>query len=334
MPWNDVMVAQKKSVIINGYAYPSISQDILEKWLPDMTYVSTFSYGITPGGGLVQLDDENIIKTSLNYGVKPLMVLTALNEEGVFSSELVSDLLNNPSAQNALIENILENLRAKNMAGVDFDFEYVFPENRDKYVQLVDKARQRLNDEGYIVTVALAPKISTDQKGLLYEGHDYAGMGKAANYALLMTYEWGYSYGPPMAVAPINKVREVLDYGVTQIPPNKILMGIPNYGYDWTLPFVKGESKARKISNLEAVEIAKRAGVEIQYDEVAQTPHFTYYDADGTQHEVWFEDERSMREKLKLLGEYDLAGASFWEIMTYFPPTSELLNSMYDVKKL
>lgn len=334
MPWNDVMVAQKKSVIINGYAYPSISQDVLEKWLPDLTYVSTFSYGITPGGGLVQLDDENIIKTALNYGVKPLMVLTALNEEGVFSSELVSDLLNNSSAQDALIENILENLRAKNMAGVDFDFEYVFPENRDKYVQLVDKARQRLNNEGYIVTVALAPKTSTDQKGLLYEGHDYAGMGKAANYALLMTYEWGYTYGPPMAVSPINKVREVLDYGVTQIPPNKILMGIPNYGYDWTLPYVKGESRARKISNTEAVEIAKRAGVEIQYDEVAQTPHFTYYDENGTQHEVWFEDERSMREKLKLIQEYDLAGASIWEIMNYFPPTSALLNSMYDVKKV
>ena len=60
-------------------------------------------------------------------------------------------------------------------------------------------------------------------------------MGKSANSALFMTYEWGYTYGPPMAVSPINKVKEVLDYAVTQIPNEKIDMGIPNYGYDWTL---------------------------------------------------------------------------------------------------
>ena len=54
-----------------------------------------------------------------------------------------------------------------------------------------------------------------------------------------MTYEWGYLFGPPMATAPVNMVRQVLDYGVTTIDPNKILMGIPNYAYDWSLPFIQ-----------------------------------------------------------------------------------------------
>ncbi len=52
-----------------------------------------------------------------------------------------------------------------------------------------------------------------------------------------MTYEWGYKYGPNMAVAPLNMVRRVLDYAVTEIIPEKIMLGIPNYGYDWPLPF-------------------------------------------------------------------------------------------------
>ena len=78
--------------------------------------------------------------------------------------------------------------------GVDFDFEYVFAENRDQYTDLVRRTRIKLNEEGYLVTVTLAPKTSADQKGLLYQGHDYRGMGQAANFVLLMTYEWGYTY--------------------------------------------------------------------------------------------------------------------------------------------
>ena len=88
---------------------------------------------------------------------------------------------------------------------------------------------------------------------------------------------WGYTYGPPMAVAPINKVREVLEYALTKIPSEKIHLGIPNYGYDWTLPFVKGSSKATTIGNIEAIQIAITHGASIQFDEIAQSPYFTYF---------------------------------------------------------
>ena len=54
---------------------------------------------------------------------------------------------------------------------------------------------------GYLMA-ALAPKTSDDQPGVLYEGHDYAAIGQETDKILLMTYEWGFTYGPPMAVAP------------------------------------------------------------------------------------------------------------------------------------
>ena len=88
---------------------------------------------------------------------------------------------------------------------------------------------------------ALAPKTSAGQKGTLYEGHDYTAIGAACDAALLMTYEWGYTYGPPMAVAPIRNVRQVVEYALTEIPPEKIWLGVPTYGYDWTLPYEKGQ---------------------------------------------------------------------------------------------
>ena len=145
------------------------------------------------------------------------------------------------------------------------------------------------------------------------------------------SYEWGYTYGPPMAVAPLPNVRSVLDYAVTEIPPHKIFLGIPNYGYDWPLPFVQGQTKADSISNQHAIELAVQYGAEILYDETAQSPNFLYTDNAGTVHQVWFEDARSLRAKLSLIAEYGFRGAGFWNLMRPFSQTWLTLSSLYDV---
>ncbi len=149
-----------------------------------------------------------------------------------------------------------------------------------------------------------------------------------------MTYEWGYTYSEPRAVAPLDQVRRVIEYGLTEIPADQILMGIPNYGYDWKLPYVKGESRAEKISSDEALARAERYGAEIQFDETAQSPYFYYDDESGTSHAVWFEDARSLRAKLGLISEYGLAGASYWNIMDYYAAGADVLREMYQVAKV
>ena len=181
---------------------------------------------------------------------------------------------------------------------------------------------------------ALAPKTYDGQPGLLYEAHDYRGIGEASNAVLLMTYEWGYSAGPPMAVSPIENVRRVLDYGVTAIEPSKIYMGMPNYGYDWPLPFVQGVTRAPSIGNVEAVEIAARYGATILYDEASQAPHFNYFNEGWTEHEVWFEDARSVRAKLALVPEYGLAGVGYWNLMRPFPQNWQVLNALYEIRRV
>ena len=110
-----------------------------------------------------------------------------------------------------------------------------------------------------------------------------------------MTYEWGYTYGPPMAVAPIGAVRRVVEFALTQMDAAKILLGFPNYAYDWTLPFTAGATRAQSIGNEAAPLLAAQYGAEIQFDTQSQTPYFTYLDEAGQPHEVWFEDVRSTR---------------------------------------
>lgn len=320
--------------IVNGYAYPSISEETLNWWLPRLSWVASFSYGFTEEGELINLEDANLVIPANQAGVRPMMVLTPLDAQGNFNDNIAIRIFENPNARENLINNIEANIRNKDMGGVDFDFEYLAAEYADDYVRLVADTRQRLRPQGYLTTVALAPKVSTDQPGLLYQGHDYKLIGKAANLCLIMSYEWGYTYGPPMAVAPLNAVRRVIEYGLTEIPSEKILMGIPNYGYDWKLPFVKGESKAEKITNDEAVARAASYGAEIMFDEKAMSPYYHYTDEDNTEHEVWFEDRRSMEAKFSLIDEYSLAGISWWNIMSWFPEGAQELADRSTVIKI
>lgn len=323
-----------KTMAVNGYMYPNIDVNVLTKTLPYLTYVTIFTYGFTPEGELIGIDDERVIQIARDYGVAPLMLISTLTTEGSFSNVLANQILNDIESQNRLIENILVNLREKQYYGLDIDFEYIYPDDREAYINFVQNVTTKLNAEGFEVIVALAPKISSEQRGLLYEAHDYKGLGEAANNVLLMTYEWGYTYGPPMAVAPINKVREVLDYAVTEIPRDKIFMGIPNYAYDWSLPYIKGESRARSLGNVAAVEQAVKYKVPIIFDEVAQTPYYEYTSEDGVEHIVWFEDARSVDAKLRLVDEYGFKGASYWNIMKYFPQNWAILNSLYNIEKV
>lgn len=147
------------------------------------------------------------------------------------------------------------------------------------------------------------------------------------------SYEWGYTYSAPQAVSPVNRVRRVLEYAVTQIPAGKILMGFSNYGYSWKLPWRQGDA-AKVISNSAAMNLAVSVGAELKFDQSAQAPFFSYTDSAGQRHAVWFEDVRSVQARLQLVKEFGLAGISIWTINQLFRPGLLLLQSMYSVEKL
>lgn len=321
--------------ITNGYAYPFINTWVLEQTLPYLSRLSIFSYGFTSEGTLIppMVDDTFLISQALEYRTAPFLTLTPFDTSGRFNNRLISEIINNTQARSQLIGNLVATVSEKGFQGVDIDFEYILAEDRIGFAAFVAEVRDAINELDYPVTVALAPKTSDDQPGLLYEGKDYALLGEAADEVLLMTYEWGYTYGPPMAVAPINNVRRVMEYALTRIPREKINLGIPNYGYDWPLPFVMGETAATTIGNIEAITIAANNGAVIQFNETAMSPFFTYT-ANGIQHEVWFEDVRSMQAKFNLVKEYQLKGMGYWQIMRLFRGNWLLLADQFQIAKL
>lgn len=326
--------AAKSLVEVNGYAYPYIRTEVLEQTLPYLTEVSVFSYGFTKEGELIEpeMSDALLLETAVNFQTKPILTLTPLGEDGMFDNNLIHDIVTDSVAQDILIENLLQTVRQKQFEGVNLDFEYILAQDRVPYAEFVAKVRDAMSAEGYSTSVALAPKTSDEQKGVLYEGMDYALLGEAADKVLLMTYEWGYTYGPPMAVAPVNKVEEVVQYALTRIPAEKINMGIPNYGYDWPLPYESGVTRARTLGNVGAVRLAIDKQAEIMFDQTAMSPYF-HYEEDGVKHEVWFEDVRSMQAKFELVQKYKLRGMGYWQIMRLFRANWLLLADNFWIDK-
>lgn len=326
----------RREITLGGYAYPWIEQDVLEETAAFLTGISVFSYGFTAEGTLIYPEEEGerrILETASLRQVVPVLVLTPLDEEGHFNNYLVSVLVRNLKVQQRMIRELWAVIQEKGYRAVNVDFEYVLAEDREGFAEFVRRLRVILNLYGIAVTVALAPKTSDDQPGLLYEGIDYGALGEAANGVFLMTYEWGYTYSEPMAVAPLPMVRRVAEYALSRISREKIILGIPNYGYAWPLPYVRGTTKAQSISYTDAIRLAVDHGVRIFFDEVSQTPWFRYWQY-GIQHEVWFEDVRSYQAKFRLMEELGLPGAGFWQLMRLFRAGWLLADSMYKIRKL
>ncbi|MCX7921702.1 MAG: glycoside hydrolase family 18 protein [Clostridia bacterium] len=321
---------------VNGYIKPESpeeAEDIITDVGTYLTYVSPFSYRVRADGSLIPMSDEAVLRAARPFRAAPLLVIT--NETGeTFDTELVHTILSSEAVQNTLINNILNTLRSKGYYGLNIDFERVRPADRQLYNNFLRKVTDALRPQGYLVSTALAPKVSGAQTGAWYEAHDYPAHGEIVDFVVPMTYEWGWSGGPPMPVAPIDQVRRVINYAVSVMPPKKIMMGIPLYGYNWTLPYTPHGAFAPTVSPQEAIRLAARYGARIQYDKEAESPFFNYIDENRAQHIVWFEDARSIQAKFRLASEYGLRGVSYWVLGVPFPQNWAVLNDMFEIVKV
>ncbi|MBQ9518474.1 MAG: glycoside hydrolase, partial [Firmicutes bacterium] len=203
---------------------------------------------------------------------------------------------------------------------------------RETYAEFAGYLREKLNKNGYILITALAPKTSAAQQGLLYEGHDYALLGQNSDLVMPMTYEWGYAYSEPMAVAPIDSVKRVIEYAVSKMPPDKILLGTPFYGYDWQLPYIKGVTVGRSLSPDYALTLAREYGGVIEFDKKSASPYMKYFNGDA-EHIVWFESPESLEKKLELIDIYTLRGAGIWSTDRPFAQGYMTINLMFEIQK-
>ncbi|MGB8451967.1 MAG: LysM peptidoglycan-binding domain-containing protein [Anaerocolumna sp.] len=320
------------NITTNGYAYPYIYKDILQKNLLYLTYLSVFNYVVAVDGGLNNIDDTEIINLAKSYGVAPIMVISNVTEEGTVDREMIHNLLISQEIMNNLIKNILSVLKTKGYYGVNLDIPYVMAEDRQLFFDFIAFIADKVHEEGFKVFITITPNSFEFDTEAGYESFNYSQLGQAADGVIILSYSWGYASEIPIEAAPLNLLVILLEYLLTQIPPEKISIGVSSIGYVWEIPYIQGVSRANSISNTNAVQLASDVGAEINYNESNLSSYF--FITDSNEYLVYFHDIRSIDTSMRTMSENKLQGADIWNIMYFLTQTFFLINTQYNIEKV
>lgn len=307
---------------------PGVTAEDIAPWARQLTWVAVFTHLITKEGDLPSLDDAAAIRAAYDAGAKPLMSIANMQPGGAFDPEIAEAIITNSEVRERVISGILSIVDQKGYAGVDSDIENIPRSLRDGYVNFLRELKDRLGEK--VLNVAVPPKYDETTFGYA-RGHDYAGIGQVADRVYIMNYEFHWVGGPPGPIAPLPQARRVMLYAASLMPSAKLLNGISTTAYDWELPDTP-ENVARPWPDDEAVQIAIRNQVNIQYNPTAESPWFRYTE-EGRQREVWFEDARSMMAKLITVRDYGLLGLGIWHLGALNSQLPPLIDYFFNVTK-
>ncbi|WP_434578992.1 glycosyl hydrolase family 18 protein [Thermoanaerobacterium thermosaccharolyticum] len=279
--------------------------DDLNEHAHDITTLIPFWYGVKSDGTLADMSSEEV-KNIASQNNLPIFAIVH-NYSDPKKSQLIHDLLSNASLRNKLIMNITTMAVYNNYPGINIDFEFVPPEDRNNLNAFMENLYSSLKNVGKIVTISLPAEIEDNPRHPFSGAFQYSILSQFTDQAYILAYDEHFSNPGP--IASIGFVRSVLNYAVTAIPSRKIWLGMAVYGYDWA----EGSNYPRTLSYSQAIETAKNLGATIIYDETAQESTYTYT-IDSTKHTVWFEDARSFQAKLPLLVQYNLSGIAVWRL--------------------
>lgn len=326
-----------RRITTNGYANEFINRSTLKKTLPFLTYLSVFGYRIVEGGEIIEIQDIELIQTTKNYGVAPLLILSTLSTGGKENVEAAYEILNNEELMDRLIDNILIILKNKGYYGVNITYQLLNNATLSAYETFNSKAYKRIKDEGFTYIITISPNTIFSSDSITFEKVDYHKILQESDGVVILNYSWGTYLGPPAPIASVAKITEFLDYLAPQVLPEKLSIGMPLIAYDWELPYSIGLSRASSLTLDAAKDLARQMGSTIQFDETSQTPFFTYNTSNigiARDHVVWFVDARSMDAILKVIVDRGLIGSGLWNIMTYVPQLWLVINAQYEIESI
>ena len=317
---------------VNGYANPTISDELLEEALPYLTYLSILGYDLRADGTLSSIDETKLIEAARQKGVAPLMVVSNIDRDDRFSPELAHTVLSDVTLYQTLINYIITNLKAKNYYGVNLNLTELYPSDYMFYAEFLQSLTKQLHPLGYIVVVG--PRISAliEEQEALTIVNSRLPFNSILDRLILRRTEWVCSYRQ-REVSFIDELQQAIDFATQVVSSPKILISIPNCCYNFILAGQQRELDS-SLSSAQADALVYQTNGVFRIDPRSRTSHFTYVDNDGKFHEVLCEIDTNFRAPIALVKTYHLGGLSFRNIDDFSEASYQNVSAMFEIRKL
>lgn len=262
------------------------------------------------GSVTAEHEDLDLVRDTRRRDIQAFATVVNRAPGGDFDGAIAARILADEESRTRHVEALVDLVLDKGYDGLDLDWELVRPEDRDRFSAFVEELAGKLHDEDRLLAIAVFPKDSEPGRWDTQKGADYARLGAAVDEFKVMTYSYSGGWSDPGPQTPLAWARRMLRFAASQVPPEKVLMGVPFYGIDWhkdTTTAVFWEDADATRRNVEAPLARHDASGEAT---------FTYTDDDEVMHTVWFQDREAVAIKTgffrRKLG--DLAGIAIWQM--------------------
>ena len=306
--------SRTRAITVAGYVAPwdARSRAELDRPPQPLTEVSPVWYRPTDTGDIVFASND-AMGSSGRPGTQPAgarLVPSVSNfRDGRWDADLISALLRDPARRARHLAALVALARSDGVAGIDLDYESLKPADRAPYTAFIRDLASAVHRAGRRLAVTVHAKTSEAGGSAGARSQDWRALGAVVDELRIMAYDHSWPGSPPGPVAPSAWVEQVLAFAVKQAPPDKILLGVPTYGYDWART-----GTGKELDWDAATALASRHRADVRWDEASRSPWFSYQDDKGVDHTVWFEDARSMAAKLALMRKYALGGVVVWRL--------------------
>lgn len=237
-----------------------------------------------------------------------------------FDRSTAHALLHNAKAQERAATNLARLAERGEYVGWQLDLEGIDPADEPAYTRFVARVAARMHHDHRLLSVAVVPRFSdtfpdssapgfhTGEWGAAY---DFRSLGRIADFLVLMAYDQHTPLTPPGPVAAYDWVTAALDYAVHRVPPEKLLLGFPFYGREWEE--TSGATTSHSLAYKDLKPFFEDPASERHWDDLWRTTWFVLREGE-TLRTAWFDDARSLREKLALVPLYHLRGYAAWRL--------------------
>jgi spore germination protein YaaH len=271
-----------------------------------------FVWYLSQADGTVESEHEDLdlVRETRERGVQAFATVVNREKGGDFNGDIAARILETEEARADHIETLVDLVVDKGFDGLDLDWELVSPDDRDRFSEFVEELAEALHAENRLLSIAVFPKESEPGRWDTQKAADYERLGAAVDEFKVMTYSYSGGWSDPGPQMPLAWARRVLAFAKSVVPAEKVLMGIPFFGFDWhgdattAAHWTDADAKRREVD----AELLRHAG--------SGEASFTYTDDDGVMHAVWFQDRKAVGIKVNLLTRKhpDLAGIAIWQM--------------------